>query len=83
MLKWAREQGCPWDPKVCSCAAERGHLDVLKWAREQGCPWGEEVVISATRGGHLEILKWLTIQKCPRGGFHPTAAAAAGGTLKF
>jgi hypothetical protein len=39
MLKWARENGCPWDKWTCSHAAKGGHLEVLKWARENGCPW--------------------------------------------
>jgi hypothetical protein len=41
VLKWARENGCPWDEETCSAAAEGGHLEVLKWARENGCPWTE------------------------------------------
>jgi len=42
VLKWARENGCPWNERTCSCAAKGGHLEVLKWARENGCPWGEQ-----------------------------------------
>ena len=40
VLKWAREQGCPWDE--ATCAAKGGHFAVLKWAREQGCPWDDK-----------------------------------------
>ena len=43
VLKWARENGCPWDEITCTWAAEGGHLDVLKWARENDCPWDESV----------------------------------------
>ena len=39
ILKWARENGCPWDKCTCTYAASNGHLEVLKWARENGCPW--------------------------------------------
>ena len=39
ILKWAREQGCPWNEWTCAYAAENGHFKILKWAREQGCPW--------------------------------------------
>jgi len=39
VLKWARENGCPWDDRVCSRAAQGGYLEVVKWAREQGCEW--------------------------------------------
>ena len=38
VLKYARENGCPWDEWTCSFAARNGHLEVLKWARENGCP---------------------------------------------
>ena len=38
ILKWARENGCPWNEDTCANAAENGYLEVLKWARENGCP---------------------------------------------
>ena len=38
VLKWARENGCPWDSFTCSYAALNGHLEVLRWAKENGCP---------------------------------------------
>ena len=38
MLKWAHENGCPWNEVTCAWAVERGHLEMLKWARENGCP---------------------------------------------
>ena len=41
VLKYLREQGCPWDYKVCDNAAWCGHLHVLKYAHRNGCPWGE------------------------------------------
>ena len=41
MLKWARENGCPWDEDTCLWAVKGGHLETLKWARENGCPWDE------------------------------------------
>ena len=38
VLKWARENGAPWDEWICAHAAEGGHFEVLKWARENGAP---------------------------------------------
>ena len=58
VLKWARENGCPWDEDTCVYAAENGHLEVLKWARENGCPWNEWICVYAAEKGHLEVLKW-------------------------
>jgi hypothetical protein len=26
VLKWAREHGCPWDERTCTCAAHEGRL---------------------------------------------------------
>src|SRR6202166_70152 len=39
ILKWARENGCPWDALTCAYAAHNGHFEILKWVREKGCPW--------------------------------------------
>ena len=41
MLKWARENDCPWHEATCAFAARGGNLEVLKWARENDCPWDE------------------------------------------
>ena len=65
VLKWARENGCPWDERMCTYAAEGGHLEVLKWARENGCPWDEKMCWDAAYGGHLEVLKWARANGCP------------------
>ena len=40
VLKYARENGCPWDETTCAAAAKNGHLETLKWARENGAPRG-------------------------------------------
>jgi hypothetical protein len=29
LLKWARENDCPWDEKTCSVAAKKGHFEAL------------------------------------------------------
>ena len=41
VLKWLRENDCPWNEKTCQWAAQEGHLEVLHWARANGCPWNE------------------------------------------
>lgn len=53
VLKWARENGCPWDKNACLFEALSGNPEVLKWARENGCPWDEFIFTSATDNGHL------------------------------
>ncbi len=49
---WLRENGFPWDERVCTAAASKGRLDILKWAREHGCPWNVNTfqAASAKRG---------------------------------
>ena len=36
VLKWAWENGCPWDENTRTWGAMGGKLEVLKWARENG-----------------------------------------------
>lgn len=57
MLKFARENGCPWDEKTCMLAAENDNLDVLKWARENGGPWDESKCTFAAASCRLKILQ--------------------------
>jgi hypothetical protein len=54
VLKWARENGCPWNKYTCENAARVGHLEVLKWARENGCPWNKYTRQVAARNGYVE-----------------------------
>lgn len=38
LLQWARDNGCPWNGKVCAIALSGGHLNTYKWAIDNGCP---------------------------------------------
>jgi hypothetical protein len=86
VLKWARENDCPWDEETCACAAKGGHLEVLKWVRENDCPWDEWTCAWAALGGHLEVLNVLRENDCPwdedtcagRGGARPPRGAEVG-----
>ena len=59
MLRYVREQGCPWNKDTCVQAAERGSIPTLSYALEGGCPWSKDVLASAAHGGHLELLNWV------------------------
>ena len=63
-LRYAHENGCPWDEETCTSAAAGGHLGCLKFA-ENGCPWDELTCSLATRNGHLECLKYAHENECP------------------
>jgi hypothetical protein len=39
VLRWAREQDCPWDGWTCAQAIACEHYELLTWAVENGCPW--------------------------------------------
>ena len=64
VLKWLREEGCPWEEETCSEAAKGGHLNVLKYAHENGCPWNEETCMYAAEEGHLHVLKYAVKHRC-------------------
>ena len=65
LLKFLRENGCPWDRFTCYKAAENGHLECLKYAHENGCPWGWKICSSAAENGDLECLKYAHEKGCP------------------
>ncbi|ATZ80151.1 ankyrin repeat domain-containing protein [Bodo saltans virus] len=64
-LKYAHENGCPWDSNTCLQAAGNGHLECLKYAHENGCPWNMLTCEYAAKYGHLECLKYLHENGCP------------------
>jgi len=66
MLKWMKENGCPWDEEVTATAAVNGNVEFLKWAVENGCPYNEyralwdapeHVVVWARENG---LTSWIT-----------------------
>ena len=64
-LKYAHEQGCPWDESTTSHAASNGHLACLRYLHEQGCPWDESTTYRTASNGHLDCLKYAHEQGCP------------------
>ena len=41
VLKWAREEGCPWDANsTCSAALKGGDAETLRWMREETAYFG-------------------------------------------
>jgi hypothetical protein len=82
ILKWARENDCPWYYTAYSGAVQGGHLEILKWLRKNGCPWDDGIYYIAAACGHLEVLKWLR-----KNGYHAQMEicvneAAEGGKLE-
>ena len=79
MARWGRDNGMPWDWRVCAAAAQAGNVRVLEWARAEGCgfPW-DVLCAFAAGGGSVEMLRWareISYPKCPWDA--ETCAAAA------
>ena len=55
LLKWVREKGGSWNPKICASAAAGGQLEALKWLRENGCSWDHTTCGSAAGGDTLRF----------------------------
>lgn len=64
-LKYAHENGCPWDEDVCKYAAYNGHLECLKYAHEHGCPWDRKVYIGIGQRNNFNCLKYAYENGCP------------------
>ena len=59
-LRWAHNEGLPWDRETCRAAARYGHTDIMLWAWAGGCPMDvNECGLQAARGGHCHMLGWL------------------------
>ena len=79
MLRWLKDQECPWDSLACNGAAS---LEVLQWLRSNGCPWdGYTIEFSAARG-QLEQLKWAHEQGGAPLCLDTFIEAAAGGHIE-
>jgi hypothetical protein len=57
VLKYAHENGCPWNEETCINAAMSGRLEVLKYAYENGCPINKYSGVPVYT--HHKIKEWL------------------------
>lgn len=75
ILRYLREQGCPWNEETFAAAAGSGSFPVLRYLRKQGCPFDTTALTAAAKNGHSGVIKWLTeVVNCPRS---PDAIAMA------
>jgi hypothetical protein len=63
-LKYAHENGCPWDEDTCMHAAWKGQLECLKYAHENGCKWNANTCTYAAENGNLECLRYAHENGC-------------------
>ena len=64
-LRYAHENGCPWNIDTCNYAAENGHIECLRYAHEHRCPWDESTCREAAKTGQLECLQYAHESGCP------------------
>jgi uncharacterized protein YabN with tetrapyrrole methylase and pyrophosphatase domain len=61
-LKYAHENGCPWNELVCSYASGEGNLEVLKYARRNGCPWDKNICYNeAMLLADKSVANWISM----------------------
>jgi hypothetical protein len=65
MLKWAKENGCPWNSKTTVFAALKNNFEIFKWAVKNKCPVNSDVCSNIVRNENLEMLKWAKENNCP------------------
>lgn len=78
VLKWARDNDCPWDSATCSEAAGSENLDMLQWGRFKKMPWDGLTCSKAAEGGHFGLLQWARSYDCSWGYLTCQGAAAEG-----
>ena len=68
-MKYAHENGCPWDENTVDRAAYVNDLSVLNYALENGCQWPRQFLYGRMNDVAMELLyqygcrhKWLVQQ---------------------
>ena len=59
VVKWLREQGCPWDEKTLLRFILRGHSKIVTWMLKNGCPVDVEKVKEGEKNYHPLMVKLL------------------------
>lgn len=59
ILKWMKENKCPYDSLAFLTAAQNGHIETLKLLKEINCPIDFAMCNYAAGFGHLDVLKWF------------------------
>ena len=82
VLKWLKDNNCPWDESVFYYAALEGDMEVIQWLKDNDCPWNEQTCSYAALKGHFEVLQWVRSNGCPWNE-EACSFAASGGHLEI
>jgi hypothetical protein len=63
-LKYAHENGCPWDEKTCDAATRWDNIECLIYAFENGCRWDDNTALLAVHYDKLECFKFICKNGC-------------------
>ena len=70
ILKWARENGCPWDGgKTCECAASGEHPNIIRWILENGGSWDK---MHPMQYNNVEVLQLAYVNRVAHPGIIAT-----------
>ena len=80
ILKWLRNNNCPWDTTTTADAAIHGHHEVFYYALYNHCPiyLTEDLSNQVASKGHYEMVKVLHYLGCPLGNSICSSAASSG-----
>jgi hypothetical protein len=59
VLKWARENHCPWDSYAREAAVFGDHPEVLQWLDEHGCP----LEVEGIENSHEDVSSWSSANR--------------------
>ena len=77
-LAWAKERGCPWEPRRSRASRGVGTWRSRGGRRNEDARGTSVTCAYAAAGGHLEMLQWLRANGCPWDeGLAPMPRAAA------
>jgi hypothetical protein len=81
VIRYAHENGCPWNANSSANAALTDDLQVLSYLHENGCPWDQKTCANAAKMGNLKVLKYAHENGCPWD--KPTCDMAASHGISF
>ena len=59
MMKWLKDNSCPWDFRMYIAAINNNDTCMLKWLKDNRCPWHPIVLLDITKDNKEYMLKWL------------------------
>lgn len=66
MIKWLKENNCPWDTTVFGELIKRGDLNMLVWAYDNyNCSWDGTTCETLSLYGDHAVIQWAISKRSP------------------